>query len=176
MSVFIHPMARVDDDVTLGARTKVWQFSSVIRGAVLGNDCSVASNVTIDGSRYGNGCVFRPGVDIGPGVLAGDDVFFGPKITVCNDAWPRTHKLGYDMNELRRSPVVIIEDGASIGAHAAIMPGVRIGANAMIAAGSIVSKDVPPNALWKDGRFSIVPDEAYMLARRIRAAGAERVR
>lgn len=166
-TAFIHPLAHVEG-ARIGPRTKVWQFSSVIRGAILGAECSVSSNVTIDGSRYGDRCTFRPGVDIGPGVWAGDDVFFGPKITVCNDAWPRTHKRGYDMDTLAKGCVVRIEDGASIGAHAAILPGVVLGAGCMIAAGSVVTRDVPARHLWKDGETRPIMDEEAQVSRRIR--------
>ena len=171
-TAFIHPKAHVLDAI-IGARTNVWQFSSVIRGAVLGDDCSVSSCVTIDGSVYGDRCVFRPGVDIGPGVLAGNDVFFGPKITVCNDLWPRTHKRGYDMDALRAAPVVIIADGVSIGAHACILPGATLGAGCMIAAGAVVSRSVPPRHLHRlNGQVEPITDEEEKCAARVRPAKA----
>ena len=147
-TAFIHPMSVVTDSV-VGARSKVWQFSTVIRGTNLGEDCTVASNVTVDMSRFGDRCIFRPGVDIGCGCWAGNDVFFGPLVSLTNDAWPRTHKQGWSVDAFDgRHWAQIIEDGASIGSHSVLLPGVRIGAGSMIAAGSIVRRDVPAHVLW----------------------------
>lgn len=158
-TAFIHPLAHVSLGGALGgsigARTKVWQFSTVIRGTRLGEDCSVASNVTLDGPCIGDRCIVSPGVDIGPGFQVGNDVFLGPNVVLCNDAWPRTHKEGWDYVALRNGTAVavIVEDGASIGANAVVMPGVRIGCRAMIAAGAVVTRDVPPETVYmRDGR------------------------
>jgi UDP-2-acetamido-3-amino-2,3-dideoxy-glucuronate N-acetyltransferase len=146
----IHPKAHVER-ATVGARTRVWQFASVIRGAVVGEDCNVATGACLDGSQIGDRCILGHNVAMGPGFLVFDDVFIGPNVTLCNDAWPRTAKEGFDVE--RFSPVnyaIIIESRASIGANCAILPGVRIGFNAMVAAGSVVTRDVPAGHLWKD--------------------------
>lgn len=149
-SAFIHEAAHVSGAI-IGARTKVWQFASVIRGTILGDDCVVASNVTLDGPKFGNRCIVSPGVDIGPGFIIGDDVFIGPNVVLCNDMWPRTHKDGFDYEALRSGALVAVEveNGASIGANAVVMPGVRIGCRAMIAAGAAVTRSVPPETLYK---------------------------
>lgn len=144
----IHSLAFVDDTVSIGRRTRVWQFASVIRGTVLGADCNVASCATLDGARFGDRCIIGSGVAIGPGFLIGDDVFIGPNVVFCNDRWPASHTRGFDQSKLRSGSVTIqVGDGASIGANATILPGVRIGERAMIAASAVVSRDIPPDHL-----------------------------
>lgn len=145
----IHRLALVEG-ARVGARSAVWQFASVIRGAVLGDDCNVATGACIDGSQLGDRCIIGHNVAMGPGFRIFDDVFIGPQVTFANDAWPRSAKGDFDAS--RFNPVtyaVIVESGASIGANSVILPGVRIGFGAMIAAGSIVTKDVPARWLWK---------------------------
>lgn len=159
-TALIHPLACVDDSVRIGARVRVWQFSTVIRGTALGDDTKVASGATLDGPVIGKRCIVSPGVDIGPGFVVGDDVFLGPNVVLCNDAWPRTHKAGWDADELRPAAngwlgvdvgraCVIVCDGASIGANAVVLPGVTVGARAMIAAGAVCSRDVPAGHLLR---------------------------
>lgn len=146
----IHRLALVED-ATVGARSRVWQFASVIRGAVVGEDCNIASGACIDGSQIGDRCIIGHNLAMGPGFRLFDDVFVGPNVTFCNDAWPRAIKGDFDAS--RFNPVtfaIIVESRASIGANSVILPGVRIGFGAMIAAGSVVTKDVPARALWKD--------------------------
>lgn len=147
---FIHPKAHVEDAI-IGAGTKVWQFATVIRGTVLGEDCTVAAGACLDGPKLGDRCIVSPGVDIGPGFDIGDDVFLGPGVVLCNDAWPRTHKTGWDVEALRNGDAVCVRilQGASLGAHVVVLPGVTIGRYAMIAAGSVVSRDVPGGMLHK---------------------------
>jgi len=146
---YVHPKARVDG-ASVGARSRVWQFASVIRGAVVGEDCNIATGACLDGSQIGDRCILGHNVAMGPGFRVFDDVFIGPQVTLCNDAWPRALKEGFDVS--RFNPVtyaIIIESRASIGANSVILPGVRIGWNAMIAAGSVVTKDVPASGLWR---------------------------
>lgn len=145
---FIHPKAHVEN-ATIGARSKVWQFASVIRGAIVGEDCNIATGACLDGSQIGDRCILGHNVAMGPGFRVFDDVFIGPNCTIANDAWPRAWKDGFDVS--RFNPVsyaVIIESRASIGANSVALPGVRIGFGSMIAAGSVVTKDVPAKSLW----------------------------
>lgn len=145
----IHRLALVEG-ATVGARSRVWQFASVIRGAVIGADCNIASGACIDGSQIGNRCIIAHNLAMGPGFRVFHDVFIGPNVTFCNDAWPRTEKAGFDAGRFNAvSFAVIVESLASIGANSVILPGVRIGRGAMIAAGSVVTKDVPAAGLWK---------------------------
>lgn len=149
----IHLRAQVDrETVHIGANTRVWQFASVIRGARLGSDCNVASGACIDGSRVGNGTKIAHNVAMGPGFWIGDGCFIGPNVVFCNDAWPRAHMDGFDPSRFNEyTHAVVMDDGASIGAGSVILPGVHIGKGAMIAAGSVVTRDVPPGWLWKGG-------------------------
>lgn len=149
-TAFIHPKAHVEG-ASIGARSRVWQFASVIRGAVMGEDCNIATGACLDGSQIGDRVILGHNVAMGPGFRVFDDVFIGPNVTLCNDAWPRVAKGDWDAS--RFNPVtfaIIIESRASIGANSVILPGVRIGFGAMIAAGSVVTKDVPARGLWKD--------------------------
>jgi UDP-2-acetamido-3-amino-2,3-dideoxy-glucuronate N-acetyltransferase len=151
LRAFVHPKAHVDDSVQLGAGTKVWQFASVTRGAILGADCSVSPGAMLDGSRYGDRVVISGGVTCGAGFLVGDDVFLGPNVCLANDMWPSADKDGYDDEALRDGShwAVIVESGVSIGANAVILPSVRIGLGSKIAAGAVVDRSVPPGSLWR---------------------------
>lgn len=168
----IHPLAHVEN-ATIGARTRVWQFASVIRGTVLGEDCNVASCATLDGPRFGNRCIICQGVAMGPGFLFGDDCFIGPNVTICNDRWPVANKHGFDITRFQNgsSWTVVVRDGVSIGANAVVLPGVIIGAGAMIAAGAVVSRDVPPLHLYRrDNTLKSIP-EGYRPRRMIERLG-----
>lgn len=156
----IHPLALVDETCTVGAGSKVWQFASLTRGVVLGMDCSVAPGAMLDGCTFGDRCLIGPSVSMGPGFLVEDDVFIGPSVTFANDCWPATVKAGFDVEALRSGRhAVIVEDRASIGANAVILPGVRIGAGSMIAAGAVVNRDVEPGRLFtRDGLVRPIKD------------------
>jgi UDP-2-acetamido-3-amino-2,3-dideoxy-glucuronate N-acetyltransferase len=144
-SAFIHDNAVVDDTVTIGERSKVWQFASITRGTVLGSDCSVSPFAMLDGSIYGDRVIISAGFAAGAGFKVGSDVFIGPNVTLCNDLWPYADKDGYDDATLRGGEkfAVVIGDGACIGANAVVLPGVKIGPRAIVAAGAVVERDVP---------------------------------
>ena len=160
---FVHPKAHVDrDTVAIGAGTKVWQFASITRGTVLGEDCSVSPFAMLDGSIYGDRVVISGGVKAGAGFKVGNDVFLGPNVVLCNDCWPFAAKDGYRDDLLRDGAhfAVVIEDGAFIGANATVKPGVRIGRNAGVECGAIVSRHVPDGMLArKNGYFSSMPSD-----------------
>lgn len=168
----IHPLAHVQEGTEIGARTKVWQFASVIRSARIGVDCGIASCAIVDGSRIGDRCIVSHGAFIDPGIQIGNDVFIGPFVAMCNDAWPLVDKTGFDMNAFIQGWVVTtrIERGASVGARVVILPGVVIGEGAMIAAGAVVDRDVPPRYLFKRDGTMVVIDSARPI-RRMRRAG-----
>jgi UDP-2-acetamido-3-amino-2,3-dideoxy-glucuronate N-acetyltransferase len=168
---YIHPQALVHSDTEIGSGTYIWQFASIIRGAKIGRDCSIASCAIVDGSRLGDRCIVSHGAFIDPGVEIGDEVFIGPNVTLCNDAWPRVEKSGFDISALLSGEFVTtrIERGASLGAGVVVLPGVVIGARAMIAAGATVTADVPAGNLYKrDGTMCVI-DEAK-IKRRMREA------
>lgn len=181
-TAFVHAFACVADSA-VGARTQVWQFASVIRGAVVGEDCVIASGTMVDGSRVGDRSHISPGVEMGPGYIIGPDVFIGPNATFCNDRWPRADKTGLGLwvpaiawasSELSRAHMaIVVERGATIGANAVILPGVVLGQYCMIAAGAVVERDVPPrHLLSRDGTLKEISDddEASHLLGRVRLA------
>ena len=139
----IHEKAHVEVD--LPESVSVWQFASVIRGASVGEQCSIGACAIVDGATIGDGCSIGHAASVHPGSSLGRGVFVGPGAVLCNDAWPRTHKKGWQTPE---QPTVIVEDGASIGANATVLPGIRIGRNAMVAAGAVVTCDVPGNHVF----------------------------
>ena len=157
-AAFVHPLALVEG-ASVGARTRIWQFASVIRGARIGEDCNIASGACIDGSVVGDRTKIGHNLAAGPGFVIGSEVFIGPNCTLCNDAWPRAHMVAFDPARYQGRPAIIIEDGASIGSNAVILPGIRIGAGAMIAAGSVVTRDVAPGHLWKHGEQERILNE-----------------
>lgn len=159
-SAFIHPKAHVED-ATIGERTKVWQFATVIRGTRLGHDCTVGSSATLDGPWFGDRCIISPGVDIGPGFLIGNDVFIGPNVVLCNDRWPTTDKENFQSELLRGDFVTVeIKDGASVGANATVLPGVVIGKRSLVAAGAVAERNVPDNHLLRrDGKMHPIANE-----------------
>ncbi len=157
---FIHPMALVTDS-EIGEDVKIWQFASVIRGAVIKDGAQIASGALIDGSYIGEGSAIGQSVIMGPGFVIGRECFLGPNVVLCNDTWPRIHKghftgyqpaTGLSEQELRDQAAIVIKDGVSIGANATILPGVTLGTGCMIAAGAVVSCDVPDRYLYhRDG-------------------------
>lgn len=171
MTAIIHPLAYVDDTVILGFGSTVRQFASLTRGTVLGEHCSVAPGAHLDGPRFGDRCVIGHNVAMGPGFVFGDDCFVGPGVVLCNDAWPKADKVGWDYDMLAegRSVAVRVHDGASIGANAVILPGVTIGKGAMIAAGAVCGRDVPDGHLFKRDGSTVEINSAWT-KRRMRAA------
>lgn len=168
-TAFIHRLALVEGS-TVGARTRIWQFASVIRGAVIGADCNIASGACIDGSEIGDGCIIAHNLAMGPGFRLGREVFVGPNVTFCNDLWPRAAKGGFDVTRYQGSDMaVIVADGASIGAGAVILPGVHIGAGAMVGANAVVTANVPDGHVWT-GNGQIRPIRDEHLKERIRFA------
>lgn len=145
----IHPMAVVHADCWIGQGSEVWQFASVIRKARIGAGSSVAGCAIVDGSRLGPGARIGHGAQLHPGVVAGRNLFLGPGAIVCNDPWPWLGAQDFDLQALieGRQVAVIIEELVSIGAGAIVLPGVRLGAGCMVAAGAVVSADVPAGQL-----------------------------
>jgi acetyltransferase-like isoleucine patch superfamily enzyme/dTDP-4-dehydrorhamnose 3,5-epimerase-like enzyme len=138
---YIHPLADVKTG-QIGDGTRIWQFAVVLDGARIGSDCNICSHCFVENDvMVGNRVTIKNGVQLWNAVRVGDDVFIGPNVTFSNDKFPRSkHHLG--------SPLVTeIESGASLGAGATILPGLRIGRNAMVGAGAVVTRSVPANAI-----------------------------
>lgn len=141
---FVHDTAVVDDGVVIGEGTKVWHFSHIQTGAVIGKRCSLGQNVNIGNNvRIGNCVKVQNNVSLYEGVELDDYVFCGPSCVFTNDLTPRA-KYPKGAAGYKRTHV---SEGASIGANATIVCGHNIGAWALIGAGAVVTADVPAYAL-----------------------------
>ena len=138
-SEYVHVLSDVQSD-NIGDNTKIWQFVVILPGAIIGSNCNVCSHVFIENDVViGNNVTIKNGVQIWDGIRLGDSVFVGPNVTFTNDKYP------YSKRHLDSYPRTFVETGASIGANSTILPGVRIGKNAIIGAGSVVTKNVKEN-------------------------------
>lgn len=155
----IHEQAYVECRELISPDAIIWQFASLTGETIIGAHTVVSPFAMLHGPLIGKRSRISGGVMMGPGFIVGDDVFIGPNVTLCNDAWPRAHKDGYEVEKLLYKPAVIVESGASIGANSVILSGVTIGAGSMVAAGSVVRSDVPPGTLWVDGAWRHVDGE-----------------
>lgn len=136
---FVHESSYVDENVTIGKGTKIWHFSHVQSGAVIGENCSLGQNVNISNNVVlGNGVKIQNNVSVYEGVTVGNDVFLGPSCVFTNDLTPRAkYPKGHENYKK-----TVVGDGASIGANATIVCGHSIGKSAMVAAGAVVCRDV----------------------------------
>lgn len=148
----IHPHALVDDESVLGEGTDVWAFAHIMKGVQIGKRCSFGDHVFVEsGVVIGDGVTVKNQVLLFEGVTIEDDVFIGPRVTFTNDRLPRSPR-GKSAAERYRSKdswlvPTVVRNGASIGANATICPGVVLGRSCMIAAGAVVTKDIPSYAL-----------------------------
>ena len=135
----IHPLSDVQSK-NIGENTNIWQFCVILKNAQIGSNCNICSHVFIENDvKIGNNVTIKNGVQIWDGIEIEDNVFIGPNVTFCNDRYPKSGNRNFKLEK------IIIKKGASIGANSTILPGVPIGENAMIAAGSIVTKNVEKN-------------------------------
>ena len=140
--IYIHETANVSKDAKIGSGTKIWINSQIREKAIIGTNCIVSKDTYIDIEvRIGNNCKIQNGVSVYQGVSIEDNVFVGPNVCFTNDKVPRA----FDP-EWKITPT-IVKNGVSIGANATIVCGITIGEYAMIAAGSVVTKDVEPYSL-----------------------------
>jgi len=141
--IFIHPTAEVSETASIGKGTKIWNQAQIRNDAILGECCIISKNVYIDEHVVlGNRVKVQNNVNVYHGVVIEDDVFLGPSMTFTNDMFPRSFNDNWKITD------TIVKKGASIGANATIRCGIVIGEYAMIGAGSVVTKDVPPHALF----------------------------
>lgn len=139
--VMIHPSADVQTNI-IGEGTTIWQFVTVLPGARIGADVNVSANCFIENDVViGDRVTVKAGVYLWDGVRLEDDVFIGPNVTFTNDKFPRS-KL--HPNSFLS---VVVEKRASVGGGAVLLPGIRIGQGAMVGAGAVVTKSVPPYAI-----------------------------
>lgn len=138
---FQHPTALVES-TDIGPGTRVWAFAHVLKNARIGSDCNIGDHCFVEsGAIVGDRVTLKNGVCVWDHVTIGDGVFVGPNAVLTNDLWPRSRQSDW-------TPVpTFIGDGATIGANATVVCGIRIGKYAMIAAGTVVTSDVPAHAL-----------------------------
>lgn len=139
----IHPSAVVDQPCTIGAGTRIWHFCHVCAEAVIGEDCNLGQNVMIAGGvRLGRNVKIQNNVSVYSGTTVEDDVFLGPSCVLTNVSNPRSQIVRRGVYE-----TTLIRRGATIGANATIVCGVTLGRYCLIAAGSVVTRDVPDYTL-----------------------------
>lgn len=137
----VHPLG-VCESRRVGAGTRVWAFAHILPGAVIGRDCNICDHVFIENDVVlGDRVTVKCGVQLWDGLRVGDDVFIGPNATFTNDKFPRSRQHDRPILETQ------IGSGASIGAGAVVLPGLRIGVRAMVGAGAVVTRDVPTRAV-----------------------------
>lgn len=138
----IHPLSDVKS-TNIGDNTNIWQFCVVFPEAKIGTGCNICANVLIENEVVvGNNVTVKSGVQLWDGVTLEDNVFVGPNVTFTNDLFPRSKNPDWKLSK------TVVKKGASIGANATILCGITIGENAMIGAGSVVTKDVPSGEVW----------------------------
>ena len=140
---FVHESSYIDEPCTIGKGTKIWHFSHIMQNCKIGNNCNIGQNVVISPDVIlGNGVKIQNNVSVYTGVICEDDVFLGPSCVFTNVTNPRSF-----ISRRKENKKKIIGRGASIGANATIVCGHNIGKYAFIAAGAVVTKDVPDYAL-----------------------------
>jgi len=164
MSAFIHPQALCESS-DIGEGTRVWAFAHVLPGARIGRDCNICDGVFIEGDVVvGDRVTVKCGVQLWDGVRLHDDVFVGPNVSFANDRFPRSRQVP------EKFQTTVVEQGASIGANATLLPGITIGSGAMVGAGAVVTRSVPANAIVIGNPARI---SGYVGTRREAVAGEE---
>lgn len=137
----IHELSDVQS-TAIGRGTRIWQYAVVLPGARIGEDCNICAHTLIENDvELGDRVTVKSGVYLWDGIRIADDVFIGPNATFANDPMPRSKVYP------ERFLGVHLQRGASIGANATLLPGVTVGEYAMVGAGAVVTKDVPPRAV-----------------------------
>ena len=135
---FVHPQG-ICESSSVGAGTRIWAFAHVLPGARVGRDVNLCDFTFVENDVIlGDRVTVKTHVSLWDGLRVEDDVFIGPGVKFSNDKYPRSKRF------LAEHPVTRLRRGASLGAGAVILPGVEIGEYAMVAAGAVVSRDVPP--------------------------------
>ena len=159
-NLFIHNLADVQSK-DIGSETKIWQFVVVLKQAKIGSNVNICSHCLIENDVViGDNVTIKSGVQIWDGITLEDNVFIGPNVTFTNDKMPRSKQF------ISKYPKTIIKYGASIGANATILPGIIIGVNSMVGAGSVVTKNIPDNEVWvgSPAKFKRKIDDTVLLS------------
>jgi UDP-2-acetamido-3-amino-2,3-dideoxy-glucuronate N-acetyltransferase len=139
---FVHELSDVQTE-KIGINTRIWQFVVILKGATIGSNCNINCNTFIENEVIlGDNVTIKSGVYLWDGINIGDNVFIGPNATFVNNSSPRSQQYP------EKHVGVFIQKGASIGANATIMGGIKIGKYAMIGAGSVVTHSVPAYQVW----------------------------
>jgi UDP-2-acetamido-3-amino-2,3-dideoxy-glucuronate N-acetyltransferase len=149
-SAYVHPSAFVAQDAELGAGTKVWHFAQVREGAKVGAECILGKGAYVgEGVRLGNRVKVQNGASIYPGATVEDGVLVGPHVCFTNDRYPRAVNADGSLKTATDWTLgtILVREGASLGAASVLIAGVTVGRWAMVAAGAVVSHDVPDFAL-----------------------------
>lgn len=151
MAAFVHRLALCESD-TIGDGTRIWAFAHVMHGAIVGRDCNVGDHAFIEsGAVVGDRVTIKNQVMIWDGVMIADDAFIGPGVVFTNDRYPRSARMPAAAHRYSGSrdwlSATHVGRGASLGGGAVVAPGVSIGEYALIGAGSVVTRDVPPHSL-----------------------------
>ena len=150
---FVHPNALVEAD-QIGRGTRIWAFAHVMRDVIIGADCNIGDHAFIEsGVRVGSGVTIKNNVLLWKGVQIADYVFLGPNVVFTNDLYPRSPRMAevkarYEKESHWLVPT-IVEEGVSVGANSTVLCGVTLGRYCTVAAGSVVTKSVPPFHLVK---------------------------
>ena len=140
---FVHESSYIDEDVKIGEETKIWHFCHILRGTKIGKNCIIGQNCMIGPDvTIGDRCKIQNNVSVYKGVTLEDEVFVGPSAVFTNVINPRAF-----IERKHEFKPTLVKRGATIGANATIICGNTIGEYAMVAAGAVVTKDVPPHAL-----------------------------
>ena len=133
----------------LGKNTKVWDYA-VVYDSEIGSNVNIGSHAEVGGAKIGNNCIIGYGAFICSGVTLEDNCWISPRVCFTNDSHPSVKKaLKHHSSGKRLEPEkTLVKKGAVIGSNATILPGITIGENAIIGAGSVVTKDVPPSEIW----------------------------
>ena len=149
--IHLHELADVQS-ARIGKRTRVWQFVVILPGARIGEGCNICAHCFIENDVViGDRVTVKNGVQIWDGARIGDDVFIGPNVTFTNDSQPMSR------DRIFVPEPWVIERGATIGAGAVILPGLRIGSGAVVGAGSVVTRDVAPGEVVMGNPARVVP-------------------
>ena len=141
--VFVHESSYVDEGCQIGAGTKIWHFSHIMKDCVIGENCNIGQNVVISPEVIlGRNVKIQNNVSVYSGVVCEDDVFLGPSMVFTNVINPRSA-----VNRRGDYSKTLVKKGASIGANATIVCGHNIGKYAFVGAGTVVTKEVPDYAL-----------------------------